>query len=257
MSCGSLCSGSAACRSPRPTGESHRRRNADSQSSRPWPARFAPISLRHETDWRHSRLPAARLPPRQAICPRRSPGPAGQSDHPPRPKPGPVTPHSAGSGPTHQPRSATPQMPPRPCSASRLRRPALSHNATVNAIRANRIASRCLGGIPDALDARCSGLMIDENPIPIRYQAVQPSLDERGRRLHAAAEAITAGRGGVAAASRATKVARSTIGRGIKDLRGCLETVPRGLEIPTDPWNLSGSLFRGAFDVDPRDPGRA
>ena len=45
-----------------------------------------------------------------------------------------------------------------------------------------------------------------------------PSLDERGRRLHAAAEAVSAGHGGIAAASRATKVARSTIGRGLKDL---------------------------------------
>jgi len=61
--------------------------------------------------------------------------------------------------------------------------------------------------------------MIDENPHPQPYQAVRPLLDERGRRLHAAAEAVTAGRGGVAAASRATKVARSTIGRGLKDLR--------------------------------------
>ena len=61
--------------------------------------------------------------------------------------------------------------------------------------------------------------MIDEKPICTRYQAVRSSLDERGRRLHAAAEAISAGGGGVAAAARATKVARSTIGRGIKDLR--------------------------------------
>src|SRR5271169_568616 len=60
--------------------------------------------------------------------------------------------------------------------------------------------------------------MIDEKPIRTRYQAVRRSLDERGRRLHAAAEALTAGHGGVAATSRATKVARSTIGRGIKDL---------------------------------------
>src|ERR1700692_532686 len=57
--------------------------------------------------------------------------------------------------------------------------------------------------------------MIDEKPIRTRYQAVRRSLDERGRRLHAAAEALTAGHGGVAATSRATKVARSTIGRGI------------------------------------------
>ena len=61
--------------------------------------------------------------------------------------------------------------------------------------------------------------MIDETPIRARYQSVHPSLDERGRRLHVAAEAAAAGHGGVAAASRATKVARSTIGRGLKDLR--------------------------------------
>jgi Rhodopirellula transposase DDE domain len=60
--------------------------------------------------------------------------------------------------------------------------------------------------------------MINEHPMRTRYQAVRPLLDERGRRLHVAAEAISAGYGGVAAASRATKVARSTIGRGIKDL---------------------------------------
>jgi hypothetical protein len=61
--------------------------------------------------------------------------------------------------------------------------------------------------------------MIDEHPIRTRYQAVRASLDERRRRLHTAAEAVSAGYGGVAAASRATKVARSTIRRGIKDLK--------------------------------------
>jgi hypothetical protein len=61
--------------------------------------------------------------------------------------------------------------------------------------------------------------MIDERPIRTRYQAVRSSLSERGRRLHAAAEAVSAGHGGIAAASRATKVARSTISRGLKDLK--------------------------------------
>ena len=60
--------------------------------------------------------------------------------------------------------------------------------------------------------------MIDEISIHIRHQAVRSSLDERGRRLQAVAKAISAGHGGVAAAAGATKVARSTIGRGIKDL---------------------------------------
>ena len=61
--------------------------------------------------------------------------------------------------------------------------------------------------------------MIDESLLRVRYEALRSSLDERGRRLSAAAEAKAAGYGGIAAAARATKVARSTIGRGLKDLR--------------------------------------
>src|SRR5271157_5294247 len=61
--------------------------------------------------------------------------------------------------------------------------------------------------------------MIDESPLRIRYEALRSSLNERGRRLNAAAEAKAAGYGGIAAAARVTKVARSTIGRGLKDLR--------------------------------------
>ena len=49
--------------------------------------------------------------------------------------------------------------------------------------------------------------------------ARRSSLDERGRRLSAAAEAKAAGYGGIAAASHVTKLARSTIGRGLEDLR--------------------------------------
>ena len=45
-------------------------------------------------------------------------------------------------------------------------------------------------------------------------------LDERGRRRFGAAEALTAGRGGIAAVSRATGLARSTIGRALSELRG-------------------------------------
>jgi len=61
--------------------------------------------------------------------------------------------------------------------------------------------------------------MIDESPLRVRYGAVCSSLDERGRRLTAAAEAKAAGYGGIAAVARATKLARSTIGRGLKDLQ--------------------------------------
>ena len=48
--------------------------------------------------------------------------------------------------------------------------------------------------------------------------AMRALLDERGRRLFAAAESRAAGFGGVSAVARATGVARSTIGRGLKEL---------------------------------------
>src|SRR3954466_5421729 len=60
--------------------------------------------------------------------------------------------------------------------------------------------------------------MIDERAIRERYEAIRDQLDERGRRLFAAAEARSAGRGGVVAVSRATGLARGTIERGLKDL---------------------------------------
>ena len=60
--------------------------------------------------------------------------------------------------------------------------------------------------------------MIDPSAIRERFTAVARDLNERSRRLLAAAEAKTAGHGGIAAASRATGIARSTIGRGLKDL---------------------------------------
>jgi hypothetical protein len=61
--------------------------------------------------------------------------------------------------------------------------------------------------------------MIDIAAIKARFEALAPVLDERGRRLFAASEARAAGRGGVIAVSRATGIARSTIDRGLADLR--------------------------------------
>ena len=54
----------------------------------------------------------------------------------------------------------------------------------------------------------------------MRYAALGPVLDERGRRRFAAAEALAAGRGGVTAVARSTGIARSTIDRGLAELRG-------------------------------------
>lgn len=60
--------------------------------------------------------------------------------------------------------------------------------------------------------------LIDEEAIRLRYESVRGNLDERSRRVVLAAEVRAAGYGGVAAVSRATGVARSTLGRALKDL---------------------------------------
>jgi Rhodopirellula transposase DDE domain len=60
--------------------------------------------------------------------------------------------------------------------------------------------------------------MIDEDAIRYRWETVGSQLDERGRRLFAAGEVRTAGWGGLAAVSRITGLARSTINRGEDDL---------------------------------------
>lgn len=59
---------------------------------------------------------------------------------------------------------------------------------------------------------------MDEAGILLRYQVLDPVLDERSRRRFAAAEAKAAGRGGVSAVSRITGMARSTIIRGLAEL---------------------------------------
>ena len=68
--------------------------------------------------------------------------------------------------------------------------------------------------------------MVDEIAIQLRYEVLDPVLDERSRRRFAAAEACAAGRGGVAAVSRITGIARSTINRGLAELRDKSWDVP-------------------------------
>src|SRR5579863_7733515 len=63
--------------------------------------------------------------------------------------------------------------------------------------------------------------MIDEDSLrklKTRHAAILPCLNERQRRLFAAAEARASGYGGIAAVSRVTRIAASTIGRGLKEL---------------------------------------
>ena len=60
--------------------------------------------------------------------------------------------------------------------------------------------------------------MIDEETIRRQYEMLRPALDERARRLFAASHVQILGRGGIAAVARATGIAPSTIGRGLKEL---------------------------------------
>ena len=68
--------------------------------------------------------------------------------------------------------------------------------------------------------------MVDKHGIKLRWDAVGSKLDERGRRLFAAAEVEAAGYGGLAVVARITRLARSTINRGQDDLD--TEPLPEG-----------------------------
>jgi len=60
--------------------------------------------------------------------------------------------------------------------------------------------------------------MIDKDGIKLRWELIGCKLDERGRRLFAAAEVQAAGYGALAVVSKITGIARSTINRGEDDL---------------------------------------
>ena len=76
--------------------------------------------------------------------------------------------------------------------------------------------------------------MIDEPVKRLRYEALGPVSDERGRRRFAAAEAMAAGRSSVSAVSKITGIARSTSRRGLWKLRG--EPEPPSAEMASRNW---------------------
>lgn len=90
--------------------------------------------------------------------------------------------------------------------------------------------------------------MIDESAIRSRFEALAPLLDERALRRFAAAEAQAAGPGGIAAVSRITGVARSTIGRGVNRAWDCQESCVRG-----HSRTAGGGLWRDQL-LSGRDP---
>ena len=57
-----------------------------------------------------------------------------------------------------------------------------------------------------------------EQTIKAKYEVLKPELDERGRRLWAATEALSLGHGGIATVARATGLAESTVRLGKKEL---------------------------------------
>jgi transposase len=104
----------------------------------------------------------------------------------------------------------------------------------------------------------------DIEDIRSRYQAHEKFLDERGRRLVAANEALALGRGGVTAVAKASGLARSTINRGIKDLRSGNDTGTRirrpgggrksAVEQQPDLPAALEALIEGAIRGDPCSP---
>ena len=60
---------------------------------------------------------------------------------------------------------------------------------------------------------------MDEKGLRAKYNSLAPELNERARRIWAATEAREIGRGGIALVSRATKIAYSTIVRGLHELQ--------------------------------------
>ena len=73
-----------------------------------------------------------------------------------------------------------------------------------------------------------------EQTVRTKYQTLKPELDERGRRVWAATEALSLGHGGVAAVARATGLAESTIRLGKRELakRSKRLKTPRRLRHP-------------------------
>jgi hypothetical protein len=107
--------------------------------------------------------------------------------------------------------------------------------------------------------------MIDVAALRIRYRRIAGFLDERGRRLFAANEALELGRGGVTAVSAASGIARSTINRGIAELKAGRNELGarirrrgggRKRAVEGQPGLLAAleGLIEGAIRGDPQSP---
>ena len=67
------------------------------------------------------------------------------------------------------------------------------------------------------------------NSIRVKYKTLQSEMDERGRRIWAAAEATSLGHGGVVAVARATGISESTIRAGRREMKSKLSDEEEGI----------------------------
>lgn len=81
-----------------------------------------------------------------------------------------------------------------------------------------------------------------------KYELLRPELDERGRRLWAASEALALGRGGIVTVARATGLSKRTIRRGQRELRRPAPSVARASRRVRRP----GGGRKRLVDEDPR-----
>ena len=106
---------------------------------------------------------------------------------------------------------------------------------------------------------------MEEHDVRVRFERMKPFLDERGRRLFAANEAMSMGHGGVETVSVATGMARSTIDRGMAELRGGQDEIDGAIRRPgagrkpeeeRQPGLLAAleGLIEGAIRGDPETP---
>jgi len=88
-----------------------------------------------------------------------------------------------------------------------------------------------------------------EAKIEARYLKIKDALTERARRLFVASEAIAFGYGGIAAASRATGMATSAIGRGVREISAIEDGVAPALDAKRS--RRPGAGRKKATDKDP------
>ena len=85
--------------------------------------------------------------------------------------------------------------------------------------------------------------MIREQELRATYEAIFPRLDERPRRVIAAADALFLGRGGVSRVSHASGLSRTTLHRGLAERHTPSQAEPRLRQV--------GGGRKGVADQDP------